>query len=74
MDVDRAGLDVAVVAPDAFEEPISGQHPVAVLDEEFEQVELAAGQANGLVIDRDRDRVEVGAEMPSFVNRRRRPR
>ena len=42
--VDRSRFDLAVEPPDALEQPVAREHPIAVLDEEAQQLELALGE------------------------------
>ena len=56
MDVDRSRFDEPVVAPHALEQAIAREHAVAVLDEETEQLELAARQPDRHAVDGDRRR------------------
>src|SRR6185295_13643920 len=44
VDVDRPGLDDPVIAPDAFEQAVARHHPVLVLDQVAEQLELTPRQ------------------------------
>src|SRR6266705_746205 len=50
LDVDVEGLGVAhvVEAPDAVDQHLAGQHPVAVLHQDLEELELLEREAHGI--------------------------
>src|SRR5512132_1698824 len=55
LDVGVQGLGVAhvVVAPDPVDQGLAGQHPVAVLHQDLEQLELLEGEVDRLAADGD---------------------
>ena len=67
MDVHRARFHLAIETPDALQQPIAGEHAIAVFDEEAEQLEFAARQSHRRAGHRDRDRVEVDDDAAGFV-------
>ncbi len=69
--VDRSRFDQAVVTPHPFQQPVSREHAIAVLYEVAEQFEFAPSQSNGLAIDLDADRVEVGDQVRAAIDCRR---
>ena len=68
MDVHRPCLDEPVVAPHAFQQPFPREHAAAVLDQALEQFEFPARQADAGAVDGDRDRLEVGDDLPPTVD------
>src|SRR5919201_378772 len=67
VDVDRAGLDRPIVAPDALEQTIAGQHAIAVLHETAQELELSPREPDRRSVDGDRHGIEIGGEMLSSI-------
>src|SRR5262252_2155954 len=65
VDVDGPRFDRPVVAPDALEQTVARHDAVLVLHQIPEQLELASRQANGIAVDGDGHRFEIGDEMIS---------
>ncbi len=63
MHVDRSRLDRPIVAPHAFEQAISRQHAIPVLNEVPQELELPSRESHGLVFNTHRHRIEISHQM-----------
>src|ERR1041385_8643015 len=69
--VDGTRFDESIVPPDAFEQPIAGDHAIGVLRQVAEELEFTPGQPYVAAIDSHDHGIEVGEEVRPPIDERR---